>query len=90
MCIACRRRAPQTHLLRMVVRRTDEPRIVVDPDRMLPGRGAWIHDSAACWKRARAKRAFTAALRSPGASGPDLPCDEGWDHRKQVSRMDSV
>ncbi|WP_408610962.1 YlxR family protein [Brevibacterium yomogidense] len=90
MCIACRRRAPRSQLLRLAVLVTDEPRIVVDADRRLPGRGAWIHDSAACWKKARAKRAFSTAFKVPGLSGPEPVCEEGWDHRKQVSRMDSV
>ncbi len=70
MCIACRERAPQSQLLRLAVLTADEPRIVVDASRRLPGRGAWIHDSAACWKRARAKKAFSVALRSPGLPAP--------------------
>jgi predicted RNA-binding protein YlxR (DUF448 family) len=75
MCIACRRREPQSQLQRLAVRRADDERIVVDTDRSLPGRGAWIHDSAACWKRARAKRAFSAALRAPGLLGPEAAPD---------------
>ena len=90
MCIACRRREPQPQLLRLAVLRADDDRIVVDADRSLPGRGAWIHDSAACWKRARAKRAFSVALRAPGLTGPEPAPEEDWDHRKQVLRMDSV
>jgi predicted RNA-binding protein YlxR (DUF448 family) len=88
MCIACRERAPQSQLLRLAVLVADEPRIVVDAQRRLPGRGAWIHDSAACWKRARAKKAFSVALRRPGLAGPQTTVGEP-DQRKQVSRMDA-
>ena len=90
MCIACRRREPQSQLLRMAVLKADDDRIVVDADRRIPGRGAWIHDSAACWKKARAKRAFGAALRRPGLPGPEAVPIVDRDHRKQVLRMDSV
>lgn len=37
--------------------------LVPDPAGRLPGRGAWIHPSAACLEQAERRRAFGRALR---------------------------
>lgn len=41
-CIATRKRYDDTHLLRMVIDPNDHQRVLADPHRSLPGRGAWI------------------------------------------------
>ncbi|MGH8878412.1 MAG: YlxR family protein [Stackebrandtia sp.] len=65
-CVGCRIRASVTELLR-VVATSDSPtsgmRLVPDPARMLPGRGAHVHPVAECLNQARRRRAFRRALR---------------------------
>uniref|UniRef100_UPI000A6BD83C YlxR family protein n=1 Tax=Cellulosimicrobium cellulans TaxID=1710 RepID=UPI000A6BD83C len=50
-CVGCRERDLRSVLLRLVVDRsgtsTDEPRLVVDAGRSLPGRGAWVEPNSA-------------------------------------------
>nr|WP_227985198.1 YlxR family protein [Nocardia spumae] len=40
--------------------------IVPDPQRRLPGRGAWLHPVSACLSMAERRRAFGRALRVSG------------------------
>ncbi len=47
-CVVCRRKAPQQSLLRLAM---IDGSIVPDPDRMLPGRGAYICRHGQCAKR---------------------------------------
>ncbi|GIL26189.1 hypothetical protein NUM_14430 [Actinocatenispora comari] len=71
-CVGCRRRAPATVLLRVVA--VADPagfRLVPDPLRRLPGRGAHVHRDPACVASARKRRAFARALRISSASGVD-------------------
>ncbi|AYG04467.1 YlxR family protein [Gryllotalpicola protaetiae] len=63
-CIGCRSRAPRSSLLRVVVQ---ESVIVVDESATLPGRGAWLHPSPECVKKALQRKAFGRALRVSGA-----------------------
>ncbi|MGY1755253.1 YlxR family protein [Blastococcus sp. SYSU D01042] len=63
--MGCRRRAPVTDLLRVVVR---SGALVPDPRRRLPGRGASVHPAPGCLDAAERRRAFTRALRLPGGS----------------------
>ncbi|MDP9459899.1 MAG: YlxR family protein [Actinomycetota bacterium] len=64
-CVGCRRRAPVSDLLRVVVR---SGALVPDPRRRLPGRGASVHPTPECLRAAERRRAFTRALRLPGDS----------------------
>ena len=63
-CVGCRARAPRSALLRVVVR---DGALVVDERAVLPGRGAWVHDTQACVTTALRRRAFGRALRTAGA-----------------------
>ncbi|HEY5858179.1 MAG TPA: YlxR family protein [Aldersonia sp.] len=67
-CVGCREREPATELLRIVAR-VDQPpgaRLVPDPQRRLPGRGAWLHPDPSCLSIAERRRAFGRALRVSG------------------------
>ncbi|MFL6113839.1 MAG: YlxR family protein [Catenulispora sp.] len=67
MCVGCRKRSPVSELLRVVVAEGPSgPRIVPDPRRRLPGRGASLHRERACLDLAQRRRAFPRALRIPG------------------------
>nr|WP_245865163.1 YlxR family protein [Rhodococcus kyotonensis] len=67
-CVGCKERAPASDLLRVVVRDRDSSEAVVvpDPDRRLPGRGAWLHPVQVCLENAERRRAFGRALRVSG------------------------
>ncbi|WP_244604971.1 YlxR family protein [Mycobacterium attenuatum] len=41
--------------------------VIVDPNRRLPGRGAWLHPEPQCLQQAIRRRAFTRALRITGS-----------------------
>ncbi|HEY0249786.1 MAG TPA: YlxR family protein [Gryllotalpicola sp.] len=62
-CIGCRSRALRSSLLRVVVR---DSLIVVDESAVMTGRGAWLHPSAECMRKALQRKAFGRALRVPG------------------------
>jgi len=68
-CVGCRRRAPVTELLRVVVH---DGGLTPDPGRRLPGRGASLHPAAECLQAAVRRRAFPRALRcsTPLETGP--------------------
>ncbi len=57
-CIGCRKRADPVTLLRVVC---FEGKLLPDPDRTLPGRGAWVHRE--CVGKAIERLAFGRALR---------------------------
>ncbi|MFG2467363.1 YlxR family protein [Streptomyces canus] len=63
-CVGCRQRAAKTDLLRIVA---IEDACVPDPRGTLPGRGAYVHPALVCLDQAVRRRAFTRALRAPGA-----------------------
>ncbi len=78
MCVGCRQRAPVPELVRVVavdggpgpdqlahVRRW---RLVPDPRRRLPGRGANLHPTEECLTSAVRRRAFVRALRLDAAA----------------------
>jgi predicted RNA-binding protein YlxR (DUF448 family) len=62
-CIGCRQTAARWELLRLVKDPEDAARVVVDPRRRLPGRGAWLHPDRTCLKQAVRRRAFQRAFR---------------------------
>ncbi|WP_437582263.1 YlxR family protein [Paramicrobacterium sp. CJ85] len=69
-CIGCRLRAERSALLRVVARNSE---LVADEAAVLPGRGAWLHPTFACFDRAQKRRAFGRALRvSTGLSTQTL------------------
>ncbi len=63
-CIGCRKRDEARNLLRIVLA---EGRIIPDPRRRMPGRGAWIHPTVACGESAARRRAWARALRQQGS-----------------------
>ncbi|PZU37255.1 MAG: DUF448 domain-containing protein [Microbacterium sp.] len=63
-CVGCRTRAPRSSLLRVVV---DSGALVPDERAVLPGRGAWVHDTQKCVDAALRRRAFVRALRASGS-----------------------
>ncbi|MGW0992920.1 YlxR family protein [Streptomyces sp. NPDC002520] len=63
-CVGCRERAAKDDLLRIV---KIEDECVPDPRGTLPGRGAYVHPAPVCLDQAVRRRAFTRALRAPGA-----------------------
>lgn len=62
-CIGCRSRAPRSSLLRVVAH---DSVILVDESAVMPGRGAWLHPSAECIRKALQRKAFGRALRVTG------------------------
>ena len=63
-CVGCRARAPRSALLRVVA---VDGLLVIDEKAVLPGRGAWVHDTDACREKAITRRAFGRALRVSGS-----------------------
>ncbi|WP_226909266.1 YlxR family protein [Georgenia ruanii] len=68
-CVGCRGRAPRSVLVRLVL--DAAARVVVDPGRSAPGRGAWLHPSRECLNLALRRRAFPRALRVAGPVDTD-------------------
>ncbi|WP_084478819.1 YlxR family protein [Nocardia jejuensis] len=62
-CIGCRKQELAADLLRVVAQETA---VVPDPQRRLPGRGAWLHPLSSCLAVAIKRRAFGRALRVSG------------------------
>ncbi|MCL6441645.1 MAG: YlxR family protein [Thermoleophilum sp.] len=63
MCVVCRRRAYQDELLRLAL--ADGRRVVADPERRQPGRGAYVCGSPQCGAGlAKAERALARAFRA--------------------------
>jgi predicted RNA-binding protein YlxR (DUF448 family) len=71
-CVGCRRTGSRSDLLRLVVTRggSEEPALVVDTTRSLPGRGAWLHPDRRCLELAERRRAFGRSLRHAGPLDP--------------------
>ena len=65
-CIADRTRRPDTELLRVVIApdAAAGTRVVPDPGRRMPGRGAWLTPDLAALDLAERHRAFGRALRT--------------------------
>jgi predicted RNA-binding protein YlxR (DUF448 family) len=63
MCVACRTRRPQRHLVSLV----RSPAGVVEIDRTgkKPGRGAYLCPAQECWRLARTRGSLEQALKVP-------------------------
>lgn len=62
-CIATRERMEDNRLLRVVEDPAVPGRVIADPGRRLPGRGAWIIPTLDALELAEQRRAFARALR---------------------------
>lgn len=87
-CVATRERKPDSELLRVVLdpEDTTRTRLLADPGRRLPGRGAWITPDITALELAEQRRAFGRAFRvstavdtghvrtylAAAAAGPDI------------------
>jgi hypothetical protein len=60
-CVACRTTEAKRGLVRIV--RTPELRVVLDPTGKQNGRGAYIHESRACWEAAIKRDRLAQALK---------------------------
>lgn len=74
-CVGCRTRALQSDLVRVVARPRQDAHAAeksaewiawLDPDRRLPGRGAYLHPTLNCLDLAERRRALPRALRLSG------------------------
>lgn len=63
-CIATRERRHDAHLLRLVIDPNDHHRVIADPHRSLPGRGAWITPNLSALDQALQRRAFARAFKT--------------------------
>lgn len=61
-CIVCRTTADKRSLTRIV--RTTDQRVEIDPTGKQAGRGAYICDDPACWKKAASTNVLEKALRT--------------------------
>ena len=72
LCVGCRTRAARSDLLRIVVvEGSPGQRLVPDPRRRLPGRGASLHPDLGCLDLAVRRRVFARALRLAAAPDAD-------------------
>ena len=62
-CIATRTALPASQLLRVVADPSNPGKLLPDPKRSLPGRGAWITPTLQALETAETRRAFARALR---------------------------
>ena len=69
-CVGCRRREPDSRLLR-IVHDPELGALLPDPRRRAEGRGAWVHRDARCIATALDRKAFTRALRVAGSVSQD-------------------
>jgi predicted RNA-binding protein YlxR (DUF448 family) len=60
-CVGCRRTGQPSELIRLVCRQNAV--ILVDRERKLPGRGAYLHNDSQCIDQAIARKALNRAFR---------------------------
>ncbi len=60
-CVGCRSVQPKRQMVRLV--RLAGGGVQIDPTGKAPGRGAYLHDRAACWAQALASGALEHALK---------------------------
>jgi uncharacterized protein len=66
-CLGCRRRGARSVLLRLVAVEVDgAAAVVLDNDRTMPGRGAWLHPDLECLELARRRSAVARSLHLAG------------------------
>jgi len=82
-CIGCRSREDSVTLLRVVC---IEGQLLPDPDRILPGRGAWVHGK--CVSKAIERKAFGRALRVDQNLDSSLLLAYALEHQSIQQRMD--
>ena len=70
-CVGCRATGLRSALLRVVAVTGSTDVLVVDVNRTMPGRGAWLHPDPGCLEKAERRRAFGRALRVAGQPGTD-------------------
>lgn len=63
-CIGCRASQPAENLSRIALNRNQPAQAVVDVERKLPGRGAWIHLETPCLTKALKKKALDRAFKT--------------------------
>ncbi|MBE7519711.1 MAG: YlxR family protein [Thermoflexaceae bacterium] len=82
-CIGCREEAGKRALIRIV--RTADGRLLIDPSGKANGRGAYLHQSRACWEKALKRGTIAHALKFTPAKedvealqayGMSLPVEE--------------
>jgi predicted RNA-binding protein YlxR (DUF448 family) len=61
-CVGCRTVQPKRQLVRLV--RNADGSVAIDPTGKAAGRGAYLHDRAACWELALRNRALEHALKT--------------------------
>jgi predicted RNA-binding protein YlxR (DUF448 family) len=66
-CIACRSMEAKRGLVRVV--RTPEGRVELDATGKKNGRGAYVHETRACWNEALKKDRLAHALKVPVPAG---------------------
>ena len=67
-CVGCRRTAPREQLVRLVREPAPAgtaPRLRVDPRKVAPGRGAWLHPDASCLDLALRRGGLARSFRGP-------------------------
>jgi predicted RNA-binding protein YlxR (DUF448 family) len=69
MCVGCRAAVDKADLLRVVA---TDGMLSPDPPARRPGRGAYLHPDLGCLDAAERRRAFSRALRVPGALDPTV------------------
>jgi predicted RNA-binding protein YlxR (DUF448 family) len=59
-CVGCGQHGSRTDLLRIVHFQGD---LIIDSDKLKPGRGSWIHPKNQCFSTAIQRSSFARALR---------------------------
>lgn len=65
-CVGCRATEPSQALIRVALQKAESsvPTVVFDEQRILGGRGAWVHPGTECLNKALKKGAFNRAFRT--------------------------
>lgn len=65
-CVGCRQQVEQKSLYRVALKTSEGkiPEVVLDANRSIPGRGAWIHADSKCVSSALKKGAFNRAFKT--------------------------